>query len=59
MKFESQKVASVANGETGADKLPEPFQTWNATRSEYPRNKTVAQLFEQIVSGSSGSPTSS
>ena len=50
MKFESQKIASVANGETGADKLPEPFQTWNATRSEYPRNKTVAQLFEQIVS---------
>jgi amino acid adenylation domain-containing protein len=49
MKFESQKIASIANGETGADKLPEPFQTWNATRSEYPRNKTVAHLFEQIV----------
>ncbi|MGA2900285.1 MAG: AMP-binding protein, partial [Candidatus Acidiferrales bacterium] len=50
MKFETQKVASVANGETGTDKLPEPFQTWNAARSEYPRNKTVVQLFEQIVS---------
>jgi len=50
MTIESQKIASVTNGEIGADKLPEPFRTWNATRSEYPRNKSVAQLFEEIVS---------
>jgi amino acid adenylation domain-containing protein len=50
MTIESQKIASVVNGEAGADKLPEPFWTWNATRSEYPRNKSVAQLFEEIVS---------
>jgi amino acid adenylation domain-containing protein len=50
MTFESQKIVSTANGEVGADKLPDPFQTWNATRSEYPRNMTVAQLFEEIVS---------
>jgi amino acid adenylation domain-containing protein len=50
MTFESQKVATMANGGTGSGKLPEPFQTWNATRSEYPSNKSVAQLFEEIVS---------
>jgi len=50
MRSESQKIASTANGEAKADKLPEPFRAWNATRSEYPRNKSVAQLFEEIVS---------
>jgi amino acid adenylation domain-containing protein len=49
MTLESQKIASVANGEIGADKLPEPFRSWNVTRSEYPRNKSVAELFEGIV----------
>ncbi len=39
MRSEPHKIASTANGETGADKLPEPFQTWNATRSEYPRKR--------------------
>ncbi|HXO05828.1 MAG TPA: non-ribosomal peptide synthetase [Candidatus Sulfotelmatobacter sp.] len=55
MTLESQKIASVANGEAGDEKLPEPFRTWNATRSEYPRNKSVARLFEEIVSVRSGS----
>jgi amino acid adenylation domain-containing protein len=50
MTHESQKIVSVANGPTGADRLPEPFRTWNATRAEYPRNKSVAQLFEEVVS---------
>ena len=50
MTLESQKIASMVNGETGADNLLEPFQTRNATRSEYPRNKTIAQLFEEITS---------
>ncbi|HXN72345.1 MAG TPA: non-ribosomal peptide synthetase [Candidatus Acidoferrales bacterium] len=50
MTLESQKIASTENGEKGADNLPEPFQTWNDTRSEYPRNKSIAQLFEEIVS---------
>ncbi len=49
MRLESQKIASMANGEAG-DKLPEPFRAWNATRSEYPRDKSVAQLFEEVVS---------
>ena len=29
--------------------LPEPLQTWSGTRSEYPRNGTVATVFEEIA----------
>ena len=29
--------------------LPEPFREWNETTTDYPRDKSVAQLFEQIA----------
>jgi len=29
--------------------LPEEIRRWNETATEYPRNKTVAQLFEEVV----------
>ena len=34
--------------------LPEPFRTWNDTGTDYPRDKTVAQLFEEVVAATSG-----
>lgn len=36
--------------ETSAPKLMEQVLAWNSTRSDYPRDKTVVQLFEEIVS---------
>jgi len=29
--------------------LPEPLRTWSGTRSEYPRDATVATVFEQVA----------
>lgn len=37
------------------DALAEQIQAWNATRTEYPRDRSVAQLFEEIVSAFPGS----
>lgn len=30
--------------------LPEPFETWSGSPTEYPRDNTVATLFEEVVS---------
>ncbi len=32
-----------------AQHLPEPLQTWSGARTEYPRDKTVAALFEEAA----------
>jgi amino acid adenylation domain-containing protein len=32
-----------------ATALPEPLRSWSGNHTEYPRDKTVAQLFEEIV----------
>ena len=50
MKPESCNVGKTVNGEGVRLLLPEPFGTWNETRTEYPRNSNVSRLFEEIVS---------
>jgi amino acid adenylation domain-containing protein len=43
--------ASTAHPETQRVKvMSEPMRSWNETRTEYPREKTVAKLFEEVVS---------
>jgi microcystin synthetase protein McyB len=32
-----------------AQHLPEPLQSWSGARTEYPRDKTVAALFEEVA----------
>jgi amino acid adenylation domain-containing protein len=34
--------------------LPEPLRTWNQTATEFPRDKTVAQLFEEVAEANPG-----
>ena len=48
------------SGLLGSQKSPPPALTpqvlmWNATRTDYPRDRTVAQLFEEVVSASPNS----
>src|SRR5580658_7395036 len=51
MTTSSHNSASIADPETQRVKLmPEPMRSWNETRTEYPREKTVAKLFEEVVS---------
>lgn len=59
MKFESQRIATLDPLESGQSEpgqldpsqalLPEPFRGWNATTTDYPRDLSVAQLFEQVA----------
>lgn len=45
----------VGNRERGAfvgTELPEPLKAWSGTRTEYPREKSVATVFEEIVAAS-------
>lgn len=50
MNPESFNAATVTNGKGSRLLLPEPFQTWNETRTDYPRGSTVSELFEETVS---------
>jgi aspartate racemase len=49
MNPEPQNSAAVESAEAAEARLPEPVRTWNETRTAYPREKTVAQLFEEIA----------
>ena len=49
MNPEPQNSAAVESAEAAEARLLEPVRTWNETRTAYPREKTVAQLFEGIA----------
>ena len=49
MTLGSYKSASLIQQEISPTTLPEPVRKWNATRTDYPREKTVAQLFEETA----------
>ena len=44
-----RKSEEIGRFESLEDVLREPFRTWNETRTDYPRDKTVAQLFEEVA----------
>jgi amino acid adenylation domain-containing protein len=35
--------------DSSAKMLPEPVRSWAGSRTEYPRDKTIAQVFEEVV----------
>lgn len=49
MALESYKSANLATPEDSAAIVPASVQKWNETRTEYPREKTVAQIFEEVA----------
>jgi amino acid adenylation domain-containing protein len=49
MTPESHQLAEPTSPESGCASLPEPLQKWNDTRTDYPRDKSVAQLFEDTA----------
>ena len=49
MALESYKSANLATPEDSAAIVPASVQKWNQTRTEYPREKTVAQIFEEVA----------
>jgi amino acid adenylation domain-containing protein len=49
MRPEPYQLAEPTSPESGHTSLPEPLQTWSGTRTDYPRDKSVAQLFEQTA----------
>jgi amino acid adenylation domain-containing protein len=49
MTPESHQLAEPTSSESGRASLPEPPQKWNDTRTDYPRDKSVAQLFEDTA----------
>jgi amino acid adenylation domain-containing protein len=49
MAPEAYKSARLATPEDSGAVLPASVQKWNETRTEYPREKTVAQLFEEVA----------
>jgi amino acid adenylation domain-containing protein len=49
MTYESNQIAMLEQAEIDTLVLPEPLQSWSGTTTDYPRNKTVAQLFEDIA----------
>jgi amino acid adenylation domain-containing protein len=56
----SKRSLPVSSGLLASEKshpsaLAPQVLTWNATRTDYPRDRTVAQLFEEAVSESPGS----
>ena len=42
--------STVVRETAGTTILPEPVGSWNETATEFPRDKTIAQLFEETVS---------
>jgi amino acid adenylation domain-containing protein len=49
MTPESYQLAEPTSPESGRVSLPEPLQKWNDTRTDFPRDKSVAQLFEETA----------
>jgi amino acid adenylation domain-containing protein len=46
---ETARSASVTNHEGAEPLVREPSVAWNATRTDYPRDKSVAELFEKTA----------
>jgi amino acid adenylation domain-containing protein len=49
MEIQLSSVASLTVSEVSGLTLPESMRTWNETATNYPRNKTVAELFEEVA----------
>jgi amino acid adenylation domain-containing protein len=49
MTYESNQIAMLDQAEIATLVLPEPYQSWCGTTTDYPRDKSVAQLFEETV----------
>jgi amino acid adenylation domain-containing protein len=49
MAPESYKSAKLATPEYSGAALPSSVRAWNQTYTEYPREKTVAQIFEEVA----------
>ena len=49
MTTESPNIRSFMPPEAPMMILPEPLRTWNETATDYPRDKTVAELFEAVA----------
>src|SRR5690242_18959667 len=49
MTYESNQIAMLEQTEIAAPVLPEPYQSWSGTTTDYPRDKSVAQLFEEAA----------
>ena len=49
MTPESYQLAEPTSPESGRASLPEPLKKWSDTRTDYPRDKSVAQLFEETA----------
>src|SRR5947209_3046237 len=49
MTYGSNTIATLDPPELSRTGLPEPFKKWNQTATDYPRDKSVAQLFEQVA----------
>ncbi len=59
MTYESNRIATLDPLETDLPRtdqpglsqavLPEPFREWTETTTDYPRDKSVAQLFEEVA----------
>jgi amino acid adenylation domain-containing protein len=49
MAPEAYKSARLATPEVSGAALPASVQEWNETRTEYPREKTIAQIFEEVA----------
>jgi acyl-CoA synthetase (AMP-forming)/AMP-acid ligase II/acyl carrier protein len=49
LKSAPQNVAGLSDRGVGKAVLPECIRVWNATATEYPREKTVAQLFGEVA----------
>ena len=49
MTYESNQIAILDQAEIATPVLPEPFQSGSGTNTDYPRDKSVAQVFEGIV----------
>lgn len=49
MTYESNQIAMLDQAEIATLALPELLQSWSGTTTDYPRDKSVAQLFEEIA----------
>ena len=52
MTYESNQIAILDQAEIATAVLPEPFLSWSGKTTEYPRDKSVAQLFEETAAAS-------
>jgi amino acid adenylation domain-containing protein len=49
MAPQSEQASRLHTNDSVGMALPEPFRKWSGAASDYPRNRTVASLFEEIA----------